>query len=137
MIFMHKRGTIPYRYLFGALIGILILTAFLYAGKTFGNQKAYYKAAVARDVAITIDLAYGLPGDMEFNYPNDVSGYGIEIKNNLVKVYDIKLGTLDPVLASYNFAGINKESLDFSIHGKKFVKISKIKDRVQITGVDS
>ena len=134
---MQKRGQFPYRYLFGALIGILILTSFLYAAKTVGNQKAYYKAAVARDIAIAIDLAYGLPGNIEFKYPNDVSGYGIEIKNNLVKVYDIKLGTFDPVSASYNFAGINKESLNSNIQGKKFVKITKAEGRLNVVGVDS
>lgn len=134
---MNKRGQFTYRYLFGALIGILFLTSFLYAGKTFGSQKAYYKSSVARDLAIMIDLAYGLPGDVEFKYPNDVSAYGIEIKNNLVKVYDINLGVLDPVSASYNFAGVNKENINLDIRGHKFVKISKINGRINLIGVDN
>lgn len=137
MIFMHKRGQFPYRYLLGSVIGIMIFLSFLYAGRTFGNQKAYYKAAVARDIAIAIDMTYGLPGDMEFKYPNDISEYGVEIKNNVVKVYDQKVGTSDTVSASYNFAGVIRESLNFNIQGKKFVKIVKINGKISLVGVDS
>lgn len=135
---MHKRGQfIPYRYLLGAIVSILILVSFLYAGRTFGNQKAYYKAAVAKDIAVAIDLIYGLPGDIEFKYPNDVSDYVIEIKDNLVRVYDKKLGNLDPTLASYNFVGISRETLNSNVQGKKFVKIVKVNDRVNVMGVDT
>lgn len=134
---MNKRGSFPYRYLLGSIVGIFILVSFIYAGNAFGSQKAYYKSSVARDLALTIDLVYGLQGNIEFKYPNDVSDYGIEINDKVIRVYDKRAGNLDPTAATYNFAGIAKDDLNSNIQGSKFVKITKTGSKITVMGVDS
>src|SRR3989344_3720260 len=89
---MEKRGQLVYKALLVIIASGIVVTAFLAAGKSYGSQEAFYKLAVARDLALTIDLIYGLPGNIEYIYPNDISDYDIEVKDSLVKVYSHNLG---------------------------------------------
>ena len=132
---MKKRGQLVYKALISVIVSAIVVVAFVMAGKTYGNQEAYYKLAIAKDLALTIDLIYALPGDIEYVYANDVSAYGIEIKNNYVKVYDYKLGKMDPTAASYNYAGIGNDAINADIKGLKFVKLSKKHGQIKIIGV--
>ena len=84
---MQKRGQLVYKALIVILASALVITGFLQAGKSYGSQEAFYKLAVAKDLALTIDLIYAFPGDIVYIYPNDVSGYYIKIKQNTIKVY--------------------------------------------------
>ena len=130
---MKKRGQYVFEALAVIIAGVLIITAYVQAGKPYGSQEAFYKLAVAKDIALTIDLIYALPGNIEYTYPNDVSGYDIEIKNNVVKVY--KTGsTTDTTLKSYNFVGTDKDQPDFLVKNQKLVKFEKVDGKIKITG---
>jgi len=132
---MEKRGQLVYKALISIIASAIVVIAFIAAGKTYGNQEAYYKLAVAKDLALVIDLMYSLPGDIEYVYATDVFAYGIEIKNGNVRVYDYSLGKLDPTAASYNYVGFGSDAINANINGLKFVKLSKINGKVIVTGV--
>ena len=133
---MEKRGQLVYKALLVIIASGIVVTAFLAAGKSYGNQEAFYKLAVAKDLALTIDLMYGLPGNIQYTYPNDVSEYDIEVKDNNIKVYNHNFGRTDPTFASYSFAGIDKDIINSDVKGKKFIHIEKTGESIKITGVD-
>lgn len=129
---MEKRGQIIYKALVVIIGSALIIAGFLQAGKSYGSQEAFYKLAIAKDLALTIDLLYALPGDLEYTYPNDVSGYIIEVKGNTVKV---STGNQDKTFGLYIFVGINQDMINAEIKNQKFVKLEKINNKIRITGV--
>lgn len=129
---MKKRGQLVYKALVVIIGGALIILGFLQGGKSYGSQEAFYKLAVAKDLALTIDLMYALPGNIELNYPNDISGYDIEIKENTIKVYN---GEGDKTIGVYTFAGTDKDMINIHIKNSKFVKLEKINNNIIITGV--
>lgn len=133
---MKKKGQLVYKALLVMIASGMVIAAFVAAGKSYGTQEAYYRLAVARDLALTIDLVYALPGDLQFTYTNDVSDYDIMIKWDRVTVHNYKAGTLDPIAPWYNFVGIDKDTIDAEVIGHKFVKIEKINGKVKILGVD-
>ena len=131
---MKKRAQTVYEALVIIICGALIIAGFVQAGKSYGRQEAYYKLAVAKDIALTIDLLYGMPGDVSFKYPNDVVGYDIEIRNNVVKIYHTGSAN-DLTSQSYTFAGIDKDPLSITIKNQKFLKFEKSNGRIKISGV--
>lgn len=133
---MEKRGQLVYKALLVIIASGIVVAAFLAAGKSYGTQEAFYKLAIAKDLALTIDLMYGLPGNIVYTYPNDISDYDIEVKDNLVKIYNHNLGKTDPAFASYHFAGISKDTINAEVKGKKSILLGKINGNIKITGVD-
>jgi len=129
---MKKRGQLVYKALISVIVSAIVVAAFVIAGKTYGNQEAYHKLAVAKDLALVLDAIYSYSGDIEFRYPNEISDYIIEVKDNVVKVYSKKFGKADPTSASYGFAGISAESLNFEIKDAKYVRIEKISGKIVI-----
>ena len=134
---MGKRGQLVVKALFIIVISALVILSFISAGKSYGSQEAYYKLAIARDTAITIDTLYGLPGDIIYYYPNDVSDYRIEISDNNVNVYQKNSGKFDALQTSHNFAGTSFDNLRAQINGNKFLKFEKIRNRIIITGANT
>ncbi len=132
---MEKKGLLVYQAIIALIAASLILIGYVQAGKSFGNQEAFYKLAVAEDIALTIDLIYGLPGDITYVYPNDVSGYDVEIRENTIKIYKTESRNSDRTLQSYVFAGSGREAIEFTIKNQKFVKIDKINGKIKVTGV--
>lgn len=133
---MKKRGQLVYKALLVIIVSGIVIAAFVAAGKSYGSQEAFYKLAVAKDLALTIDLMYGLQGNIEYTYPNDLSDYDIGARGNEIKVYDDKLGKQDPTAASYRFAGLAADSINFQVKNKKYVRLEKIDNKIKITGVD-
>ena len=131
---MNKRASIVYKTLTGIIAAGFIIYVFVNAGISFGSQEAFYKLAIARDLALMMDLMYGLPGDLQFTYPNDVSNYDIEIKNNVVKIYN-PLSIADPTARAHSFAGIGSDSPSAEIKAKKFVRLQKVDNKITITGI--
>ena len=132
---MKKRGQLVYKAIVVIIASAIVIFAFLQAGKSYGNQEAFYKLAVAKDLALTLDLIYGLPGDIIYTYPNGVSQYDIEVIDNKIKIYNHEIGKNDPTAASYSFAGIASGNLKTEIKAMKFVKIEKKNNKIEITGV--
>lgn len=133
---MQKRGLIVLRALAGLVASAIIIYVLVSAGTAYGAQEVFYKLAIARDLALTIDIMYALPGNLEFTYPNDVSGYHIEIKGNLVRIYSSNTDTLDPTAASYSFVSSGGDVIDALVKEKRFVKLEKIGNKISITGVE-
>ena len=131
---MKKRGQLVYKALIVIIASAIVIFAFVKAGTSYGNQEAFYKLAVAKDIALTIDLMYALPGDIEYVYPNDISAYGIEVKDNNVRVYNFKLGKNDPTAAAYTYAGMSDDAIRADINGQKFAKLSKTSNQIKIIG---
>lgn len=131
---MDKRGQTVYKVLIVLVAAGLIIYTFVNAGISFGSQEALYKLAIARDLALMIDLMYGLPGDLQFTYPNDISNYDIEIKNNVVKIYN-PLSIADQIARTHSFAGISSDSPSAEIKAKKFVRLEKVGNKMTITGI--
>lgn len=130
-----KSQLLVYKYLILSVISAIVVIVFLNAGKSFGSQDAHYKLAVAKDLALTIDIVYSLPGDIEFIYPNELSDYDIEVTNNLVRIYSHRLGALDPTQASHDFVGISRESINVQIKGQKHIKLIKKDGSLNIIGI--
>ena len=129
---MKKRAQLVYKALVVIIASALVFLSFLQAAKEYGNQEAYYKLAVAKDLALTINLMYALPGNIEFTYPNDVSGYDIKIKENTIRIY---YGEGDKVVGIYTYAGTDKDSINVHIKNSDLIKLKKINDNIIITGV--
>ena len=134
---MKKRGQLVYKAIISLIASAIIVISFISAGKTFGNREAFYKLAVAKDIALTIDLMYGLPGNVEYFYPNGISGLSIEIKDSIVKIYNSEYDASDSTAASYQFNGIASDMINAKIDNKKFLKIEKTGGRIKISGVDT
>ena len=122
-----------------SLLALLVLIAsavvfgvLVYKGYSYGSQHEYYRIAVARDLALTIDSMYSVSGDVDYIYPSDVSGFGIKIKDNLVNVYDTNYNLLP---SSYHFAGFASDKIDAAVEGAKFVRLEKTGNKIKITGV--
>lgn len=133
---MKKRGQLLIqKAILVLLTSAIIIIALLQAGKTYGSQEAFYKLAVAKDLALTIDLMYALPGNLQYTYPNDISGYDIKIKENTIKVYKHDLGISDPTSAIYSFVGLGTDSINIKIKGSQFIRLEKIDNHITIKGV--
>ena len=133
---MKKRGQLVYKALVVIVGSALIIAAFVQAGKSYGSQEAFYKLAIAKDLALTIDLLYALPGNVEYVYPNDVSRYDIELRDNKVTIYDTNQGRLDTNQKSYNYVGSETNSINAYIKNQKSVKFDKINSAIIVTGVN-
>lgn len=132
---MKKRGAIPFKALIVIITSAIVLIAFYSAGKTYGNQEAYYKLAVAKDIALTIDYLYSVPGDAEFIYPNDISGYDIEIKDGSVMVYQRDFGKLDVTAGIYGYAGMSYDKINTFVSGSKYIELKKTGNTIEAIGL--
>jgi hypothetical protein len=130
---MQKRGQLVNKALIVLIVSAIVVIAFISAGKSFGSGDAYYKLAVAKDIALSVDLISGMPGDIVFTYPNDLSGYDIEVTKNIVFVYSNKFGKLDPVKASYTFSNAGYPIDNTYIKNAKYVIIEKTGNKIKIT----
>ncbi len=133
---MTKRGQLIFKPLSEIILSAALIIIFLSATKSYASQEVFHKLAIARDLALTLDVVSGLHGDLEYTYPNEVSDYYIEIKENAIKVYSSKLGDLDPTPGIHNFVPTGNEQVNINIKSKKFIRIDKIGSSIKITGVD-
>lgn len=131
---MKKRGFLAYKAIILGIVSIILIVGFINIGKSYGSQTAFYKLALAKDIALTIDLIYGLPGDIIYIYPNELSDYDIEIAGNRISVYEHKLGSQDPTAGSYNFAAIGTDALNAQLKGKKYIRLEKSGSKITATG---
>jgi len=130
---MKKRGALPLKYLYRLIAFFVIIGIFTYAGRIYGSGEAYYKLAIAEDLALTIDLIYSVPGNVVYVYPNEITGYDVEFKDSTVTVYDNTIPK-DPLPASYNFAGISGDKLDSLIKKPVYLRFEKTGNKITITG---
>ena len=133
---MEKIGQLGYKGIIVLTISALIIGMFVHAGSSYGSGQAYYGLAISKDIALTIDLMYSLPGDVKYIYPNDVSAYDFMIKDNHVNVYSHSFGKFDTVVGIYRYAGIENDKLNVEIRGEKYILMEKIKDKIKITGIN-
>ena len=132
---MKKRGQLVYKAIISLVVSAIIIAAFISAGKSYGSNEASFKLAIAKDIALLIDVIYAYDGDIIFNYPNDISGFEIDIRDGLVRVYSKSQGRNDVTAQSYFYSGNAKESLDFSIINSKFIRFEKSNGKLKISGM--
>ena len=132
---MKKRGQIPFMAITAFIASAIVVLAFYSAGKTYGNKEAYYKLAVAKDIALTIDYLYSVPGDVEFIYPNDISGYDTEIIDDTVRVYQHNSRRSDVTAGIYGYAGTSYDKINKFISGPKYIKLKKIGNTIEAIGL--
>ena len=129
---MKKRGQLVYKGLIIAIVCVMVILAFVQAGKSYGSKDVFYKLAVAKDLALIIDELYAVPGDVAISYQNDLSKYGVYVNGNSVKVYSINTGLLDVTSGQYTFFGPKIE--ETKIENPKPLLISKIKGKITLSG---
>lgn len=128
---MQKRGSLIYKGLIVTIaIGIVILI-YTEAGASFGSQRAFYKLAVAKDIALLIDSLYAMPGDVKTAYDKDLSKYAIVVNANVVKVYETNLGIADITSAQYKFFG--HEISNVKVENPKHLIITKTNDKITLS----
>ena len=132
---MKKKGQLVNKALIVLITSAIVIIAFYSAGKTYGNKEAFYKLAVAKDIALTIDYLYSIPGNIEFIYPNDISGYDIEIRDDSVRVYQHNSGSLDTTAGIYWYVGTSYDKINIFISGPKYVKLEKTGNSIEATGL--
>ncbi len=126
---------LTYKILFVTIVSVILIGVFKSTGEAYGNEETFYKLAIAKDLALTIDVMYSAPGDFEYVYQNEVSGYDIEIKDNIVKVFKHNSGKQDPTIGISTFAGIESDIPNLFIQNEKYVKLKKINNKLQLEGV--
>lgn len=102
---MDKKGDFTLKALILLIISVMVVVAFYQGGFSYGNMDAYYKISVAKDIALIVDSAYALPGDVELNYNNNLSKYSVIVDGNIVKVYSKSFGAVDFTGGEYKFFG--------------------------------
>lgn len=132
---MKKTGQLVNKALIVIITSAIVVIAFYSAGKTYGNKEAYYKLAVAKDIALTIDYLYSVPGDIEFIYPNDISGYDIEIRDGSVRVYQHNSGRLDATAGIYGYVETSYDKIDAFVSGPKYIKLKKTGNVIEVIGL--
>ncbi|HLC60956.1 MAG TPA: hypothetical protein VJJ52_06020 [Candidatus Nanoarchaeia archaeon] len=132
---MKKRGQLVNKALIVLITSAVVIITFYSAGKTYGNKEAYYRLAVAKDIALTIDYLYSIPGDVEFIYPNEVSDYDIEITDNSVRVYQHGSGKLDATAGIYGYAGTSYDKINTFVSGPKYIEIKKTGNTITAIGL--
>ena len=133
--YMKKRGQLVYKNIISLVVSAIIIVAFISAGRSYGSNEASFKLALAKDIALAIDVIYAYDGDIVFNYPNDISGFEIDIRDGIVKVYSKSQGKNDITAQSYYYSGNTKENLDFSIINSKFIRFEKSNGKLKIYGI--
>lgn len=132
---MKKRGQLVNKALIVVITSAIVIIAFYSAGKTYGNKEAYYKLAAAKDIALTIDYLYSVPGDVEFIYPNDISGYDVEIRDGSVRVYQHGSGKLDVTAGIYEYVGTSYDQINTFVSGPKYIKLKKTGNTIEAIGL--
>ncbi len=122
-----KKSQLVVKGLFVMIISAIVVVSFIIAGRSYGKQEIYFKAAAAKDIAFLLDEMYSTPGDVEFVYPQELAGFGIKIANNKVTVF--KFSPLDTVAASYEYAGIAEESKKINVELNSLCKLKFEKQR--------
>lgn len=125
---MKKRGQLVYKALIVIIASAIIILAFIEAGKSYGSQDAYYKLAVAKDIALLIDGMYATSGNIKIMYGRDLSKYTVEVNGNVVKVYKTSLGAADITAGRHKFFG--SEIANVQIENQKQLIIAKDNDKI-------
>lgn len=128
---MKKRGQLVYKGLIIAIVCVMVILAFIQAGKSYGSKDIFYKSAVAKDLALIIDELYAVPGDVVISYQNDLSEYGVYIKDNSVRVYSTDAGLLDVTSGQYTFFGLKIQ--ETKIENPKQLIISKVNGKITLS----
>ena len=127
---MKKRGQLVYKALIIIIASAIIILAFIEAGKSYGSQDAYYKLAVAKDLALLIDGMYATSGDVKITYGKDLSKYTVAVNGNVVKVYRTSLVT-DFTAGQYRFFG--NEIASVKIENPNQLIIAKNNDKITLS----
>ena len=121
----NKKSALVFKGIASLVVSGIILIAFLSAGKSYGKGDLFVKEALARDIAILIDEMYSVPGVVEYVYPLDLSGFGVVVIENKVKVHEAGKKDIDLTAGEYSYAGIKGLELNVELDGLYKIKLMK------------
>ena len=127
----NKNANIPLSVIIELLMSALVIVGFVLAGKAYANGEIYYKLSVARDVGLIIETMQSLPGDIEIDYPADLSRFGIKITGNEISVFKVKEES-DPTSASFKFVEMEGVKVTGEVYNIKSLRIIKSKKDISL-----
>ena len=133
---MAKRGNIAFKFLMILSISAAILVLYPKLAETYVKGEVTRKAVAAREIALIIDTIYAYPYDITIDYDIELSGFTLEISDQVVTAYDSRLGKiLDPSLARYRFFTTDNNNLQFKLESPKKIRFEKIKNKVEVSKI--
>ena len=130
---MKKRAQLTYKAMISLIASAMVIAAFYAAGNSYGNSEAYYKLAVAKDLALMLDLVYSYNGNVDIIYPNELTGYDVEVYDQSIRIYGTNYGKEDLIFESYSLVSNEKDIPNFYIKNPKFLNIQKRDGKVIIS----
>jgi hypothetical protein len=102
---MAKRGELTLEALLYLSLSLMLLTLFPYYAHSYAGGELHYKEAIAKDLTMTVNQLYAMPGDARILYAQDVSHHTITIQGNTILVSSTSLGKIDTTARSSTFIG--------------------------------
>lgn len=104
---------------FGVVLGALMIFFFIEMGREYATGEIYTNTFLARDLALTIDSMYAVPGNVMMTYKEDLNSKLFKIGENYVKI-----DPDDPDSTQYAYVS-DREKLDYYFGDKENIFISK------------
>lgn len=86
MLFKKKRGQRPLYAAAELVIGVLLLSLFIYRAVDLGTDAGTQKVYLANDLALTANTLHAIAGNLVYDYREEVRPYVFEIGDGMVKV---------------------------------------------------
>lgn len=86
MLFKKKRGQRPLYAVAELVIGVLLLSLFIYRAVDLGTDAGTQKVYLANDLALTANTLHAIAGNLVYDYREDVRPYVFEIGEGTVRV---------------------------------------------------
>lgn len=122
---MNKKGMV-FWVMIGLVIGSIAVFFFMYYAIEKVDLGLFLKTKIARDLAIETNTLYAVPGNVELQYPENVSKYIIEFDKEVVRVYQNKV-----IIPSYYYFRFDEDDVDYEkIVGIDFVNFIKKDNKI-------
>ncbi|MBN1157427.1 hypothetical protein JXA85_07425 [Candidatus Woesearchaeota archaeon] len=121
MMLHKKRGNVVL-VLFEVIGLVLILSILGYSATREGLGETVLKSFYAKDIALTLDTIYAVPGDISYRYKGDMTRFRIEAVQGRVVV---SAGEMDFQPEKYSFASFEENEPDIGIEGQENLVITK------------
>src|SRR3989338_1886440 len=129
----YKKSQIVLKYIFVAILMVLIFYSFAEGGKSRGEKIDQFKLGIAKDIALLVNTLYSTNGDVKYIYQNNIKGYGVQISDGTVAVFkgDIR----DPTIAKYKFVEMEGSSINVQVNNIDYLQIEKIGTAIKLSSV--
>lgn len=130
---LYKKSQIVLKYIFVAILMILIFYSFVEGGKSRGKKIDQFKLGVAKDIALLVNTLYSTDGDVKYIYQNNIKGYGVKISDGVVSVF--KGDTSDGTIGRYKYVEMEGISANSQVSNIEYLQIEKAGNRIILSSV--